>query len=79
MELDGLYVPINEPWYPALRSELLSFPAGKHDDMVDALGLIGQILDRMNAGTKPQQRPPLRGLTGNDPHGALGCTTEANQ
>ena len=46
-----------------LRSELLSFPAGKHDDMVDALGLIGQILDRMNAGTKPQQRQPIRGLT----------------
>ncbi|MGB6938447.1 MAG: hypothetical protein WBE14_17540, partial [Xanthobacteraceae bacterium] len=43
--------------------ELLSFPAGKHDDMVDALGLIGQILDRMNAGTKPQQRQPIRGLT----------------
>ena len=63
MELDGLYVPTKEPWYPALRSELLSFPAGKHDDMVDALGLIGQILDRMSAGTKPQQRQPIRGLT----------------
>ncbi|MGB6445878.1 MAG: phage terminase large subunit [Xanthobacteraceae bacterium] len=61
--LDGLYVPTKEPWYPALRSELLSFPAGKHDDMVDALGLIGQILDRMNAGTKPKQPPPIRGLT----------------
>jgi phage terminase large subunit-like protein len=26
MALEGLYVPINAPWYPDLRSELLSFP-----------------------------------------------------
>ena len=29
------------PWYAELRSELLRLPAGKHDDHVDALGLIG--------------------------------------
>jgi hypothetical protein len=29
----------------------MNFPAGKHDDQVDALGLIGQILDRMGKGT----------------------------
>lgn len=49
----GLYVPINASWYPALRSELLSFPAGKHDDCVDALGLVGQLLDIMSPGNKP--------------------------
>ena len=37
-----------------LRSELLSFPAGKHDDQVDALGLIGQLL----AIIQPGQHPP---------------------
>ena len=37
-----------------LRSELLSFPAGKHDDQVDALGLVGQMLDIMVAGPKPK-------------------------
>ena len=42
-------------WLPALRSELLSFPAGKHDDHVDALGLIGQLLDTITAGSN---RPP---------------------
>jgi predicted phage terminase large subunit-like protein len=52
MALEGLYVPIHALWYPALRSELLSFPAGKHDDQVDALGLVGQLLDRMLAGQK---------------------------
>jgi len=51
MALDGLYVPRYASWYPALRSELLSFPAGKHDDQVDALGLIGQVLDCMTAGS----------------------------
>jgi hypothetical protein len=33
----------------------LSFPAGKHDDQVDALGLIGQLLDQMLAGQKPKE------------------------
>ena len=64
MEMDGLYVPIQASWYPAFRSELLSFPAGKHDDQVDALGLIGQILDRMNKGTAPKPEEPIRGLLG---------------
>ena len=42
MALNGLHVPINAPWYANFRAELLTFPAGKHDDQVDALGLIGQ-------------------------------------
>ena len=29
--------------------------AGKHDDQVDALGLIGQLLDMMTAGRKPKK------------------------
>lgn len=52
MALDGLYVPSQEPWFPAFRSELLSFPAGKHDDQVDALGLVGQLLDNIMGGSK---------------------------
>jgi predicted phage terminase large subunit-like protein len=58
MALEGLYVPRLAQWYPDLRSELLSFPAGKHDDIVDALGLIGQLLDRMMAGEHPAR--PVR-------------------
>ncbi|HDA7406361.1 TPA: phage terminase large subunit [Staphylococcus aureus] len=45
MAMRGLYVPVNAPWYPAFKSELLSFPAGKHDDQVDFLSLVGQLLD----------------------------------
>ena len=53
MAMLGLYVPTLASWYSALRSELLSFPAGKYDDQVDALGLIGQLLDRITAGQRP--------------------------
>ena len=53
---NGIYYQADAPWWPDLRSELLSFPAGKHDDQVDALGLVGQLLDRMLAG-KPVPPP----------------------
>src|ERR1043165_1652048 len=38
MALEGLYVPQGASWLPDLRSELLSFPAGRHDDISDTLG-----------------------------------------
>jgi len=67
MALEGLYVPVNAPWYPALRSELLSFPAGKHDDQVDALGLIGQLLDTMLVGLRPEKEKPKDNMSGYRP------------
>ena len=45
MSMRGLHMVKGAPWYAAFRAELLRFPAGKHDDQVDALGLIGQLLD----------------------------------
>ena len=46
-----VYLPINAPWVPDLMHELLIFGAGaKHDDQVDALGLIGRMLDTMVSG-----------------------------
>jgi hypothetical protein len=62
MALDGLVVPTQARWYPAFRAELLSFPAGKHDDQVDAMGLIGQLLDRMGPGRElppPKKEEPM--------------------
>jgi predicted phage terminase large subunit-like protein len=66
MALEGLHVLKDAPWLPELRSELLSFPAGKHDDQVDALGLIGQLLDQMVPGQKLESRksPSPRPATG---------------
>ena len=63
MALNGLHVPRHAPWRQAFEAELLTFPAGKHDDQVDALGLVGQLLDQMVAGTalQPTTRKPRDG------------------
>ena len=38
---------LNAPWTDTLKREMLKFPHGTHDDQVDALGLIGRMLDEM--------------------------------
>lgn len=55
MSMGGLYVPSQSPWVSDLISECLRFPAGVHDDQVDTLGLIGQLLDLVH--TKEPERP----------------------
>jgi predicted phage terminase large subunit-like protein len=57
--LSGLYIPAGAPWRADLEAELLSFPAGRHDDQVDALGLVGQLLDIIlpPEGPKPPPKP----------------------
>jgi predicted phage terminase large subunit-like protein len=56
MALNGLYLPKDAPWVADLVAEMMSFPVGVHDDQVDMLGLLGQILDRM-AVKKPPSSP----------------------
>jgi predicted phage terminase large subunit-like protein len=63
MALNGLYVP-NAGWYPTFRAELMSFPSGKHDDQVDALGLVGQLLDTIMVGQKPKTPDKKKFYTG---------------
>jgi hypothetical protein len=36
MAVKGLYVPVQADWLSAFYREVLSFPAGKNDDLVDA-------------------------------------------
>lgn len=55
----GLFVPKGALWVTDLVSEMMSFPVGVHDDQVDALGLVGQILDRMS-GNKNKPAPPKK-------------------
>lgn len=64
MALEGLYVNEKASWFPALRSELLSFPAGKHDDQVDALGLVGQLLNKMSLGVRPVEPEKPKNVSG---------------
>lgn len=61
MALQGLCVPRGAPWLADLLSEMMSFPVGVHDDQVDALGLVGQLIDRMGLGTFPEEDKPKPG------------------
>lgn len=49
-----VYLPHNAAWVADLMGELLTFPAGRHDDQVDALGLIGRMVDKMVGGRAPR-------------------------
>jgi predicted phage terminase large subunit-like protein len=53
MELSGLFVPAAAKWLPDLKAELLAFPTGRHDDQVDALGLLGLLMDKWAPGHLP--------------------------
>lgn len=55
----GLYVSKDAPWLSDLVTEMMSFPVGVHDDQVDALGLVGQLIDRMLAGNPAVVETPL--------------------
>jgi predicted phage terminase large subunit-like protein len=59
MAMHGLFVPSSAPWRADFEAELLRFPAGVHDDQVDAIGLVGQLLDKMMAGVRerPVEKP----------------------
>ena len=54
MALRGLRIPKDLPHRADFESELMRFPAGVHDDCVDALGLVGQLLDKMVEGERPR-------------------------
>ena len=59
MAMNGLYMLADAPWRADLHAEMMSFPVGVHDDQVDALGLVGQLLDRMQSG-KPLPPPSTK-------------------
>lgn len=60
MALDGLYYNKNSHWVADWLAEILNFPASKHDDQVDALSLIGQLLDKMVQGRQHKEPTPMR-------------------
>jgi predicted phage terminase large subunit-like protein len=49
-------LPEQAPWLAALEHEMLRFPAGRNDDQVDALALIGLHLDKVVAPPKTAMR-----------------------
>jgi phage terminase large subunit-like protein len=67
LALGGMFVPTHAEWWPSCRAEALSFPgAGRTDDFCDAIGLVGQILDRMSSPHVPTSKPQ-RKLLSTDP------------
>ena len=55
MGMGMVMFPSHEPWTEAAKQELMKFPGGRHDDFVDALAHMGQGLEDMLKGVKPQE------------------------
>lgn len=65
MRQGRVHIPTDAPWYNDLRKELIDFPGGRHDDIVDVVSYIGQMLDDMTtpfvpAGARNQEAPGWR-------------------
>lgn len=58
MAMVGMHVASQATYKTDLINEMMSFPVGVHDDQVDALGLAGQLIDKMMAGAKPKNEQP---------------------
>lgn len=61
MAMGKVYFP-NTDQGREIVSELLRFPAGKNDDQVDVLSLLGRMLDTIVGGEHPKSVEPMRGL-----------------
>ena len=57
-----VFWPKNAGWYGTAETELLRFDAGKNDDIVDALSLLGQMLASMAPGRNPPKPPDQMGV-----------------
>lgn len=47
MEQGMVHFPHQQPWWEDMRTELMQFPNGRHDDIVDAFAWVGLMLDEM--------------------------------
>lgn len=55
MRQGRVFFPKDQPWFDGLYSEMLKFPAGAHDDRVDALAWIGLMLQEMSTPIEPKE------------------------
>lgn len=56
MQQGRVHFPKNALWVQELTNEMLAFPSGKHDDQVDALAWIGQMI--LMLAPQREKRPP---------------------
>lgn len=64
MAMGKVYLPSSADWLADLVNEMMSFPAGRNDDQVDCLSLIGRMLAKMAAASRPPEpvTPIIRGF-----------------
>ena len=55
----GLYMPIGAPWADEIETELLKFPTGANDDIVDTMSLIGRMVAGMVEGKQELPEAPI--------------------
>lgn len=53
MSMGKVFWPKNASWKAEVQTQLLRFPAGKHDDAVDAIGLFARGMKFVNSSKKP--------------------------
>lgn len=56
MQQGMVYFPQNAPWFEETQHELLRFPGGVHDDIVDALAWLMRTAMRENPPPKPKHK-----------------------
>ncbi len=54
----GLWLPYGALWANDIETELLKFPTGRHDDIVDTLSLIGRMIAGLEKGKEPSWAEP---------------------
>lgn len=57
MEQGRVHFPRQAPWFQEMQNEMLSFPSGKHDDQVDALAWIGQMILMLTPEREKKPQP----------------------
>jgi predicted phage terminase large subunit-like protein len=53
-QMGMIYIPKNAPWRGTMLDELVKFPAGTHDDIVDCFSLLGLALENVRGGKRPK-------------------------
>ena len=58
MQQGKVFFNQNGEWYDTVRNEMLRFPAGVHDDCVDSLAWLAQLIVGKPAPSRPKAPPP---------------------
>ena len=73
--MGGVYIPMAASWLPDVMSQLMRFPAGRYDDAITVVSLIGLGLENMRAPEIKPDTPKQMGISNamrNDGLGWMG-------